>query len=142
MDSYGLVLADDYAPFRQVMKIILRGKPGIEVIGEANDGLQLLSLLDRLSPKMVILDISMPGFDGIKATRWIKSRYSDIKILVLTLHNQLRFLCEALGAGAEGYLLKEDVTTELFPAINVIQKGGVFISPLLGGGSISTSWKH
>ena len=132
MNSYCLVLADDYAPFRQVLKIILGEKPGIEVIGEAGDGLQLIGLLNRLSPDMVILETSMPRLDGIEATRWIKSSYPDIKVLVLTLHSERQFLYQALSAGAEGYLLKADTNTELFPAIEVIQKGGIFISPFLG----------
>ncbi len=120
--------------------MILTNKPGIEVIGEANDGLQLLSLLDRLSPHMVILDISMPGLNGIEATRRIKSSYPDVKVLVLTQHSEPQFLHQALRAGAEGYVLKDDTDTELFPAIGVIQKGGVFISPLLGSGGRAAAW--
>ncbi len=134
MNLYCLVLADDYAPFRQVLRIILSEKPGIEVIGEAGDGLQLISLLNRLSPDMVILDISIPRLNGIEATRWIKNSYPDIKVLVLTLHSEREFLYQALSAGAEGYLLKGDTNTELFPAIKVIQKGGIFISLFPGSG--------
>jgi DNA-binding NarL/FixJ family response regulator len=131
MDSYRLVLADDHAPFRQVLKLILSEKPGMEVIGEAEDGLQLLSLLDRLSPNMVILDISMPGLNGIQATRWIRKSYPDIKVLILTLHREQDFLLQALSAGAQGYLIKQEVITELFSAIEVIRKGGVYVSSLL-----------
>ncbi len=131
MDSYRLVLADDHVPFRQVLKLILSERSDMEVIGEVGDGLQLLSLLDRLAPNMVILDISMPKLNGIEATRWIRKNHPDMKVLVLTLHSERIFLHEALGAGAEGYLLKEDnITRELFSAIEVIRKGGVYVSPL------------
>jgi DNA-binding NarL/FixJ family response regulator len=133
VNLYRLVLADDYTPFRQVVKMVLSEKPGIEIIGEAGDGFELLGLLDRLSPNMVILDISMPKLNGIEATRWIRKTHPDVKILVLTLHSELTFLSDALDAGAEGYLLKEDdIMKELFSAIEVIRKGGVYVSPLLG----------
>lgn len=132
MNLYRVVLADDHAPFRQVVKMVLSEKPGIEVIGEADDGFQLLSLLDRLSPNMVILDISMPNIGGIEATRQIKKSNPDIKVLILTMHRDREYLDQALSANAEGYLLKEDnITNELFSAIEVIRKGGVFVSPLL-----------
>lgn len=140
MDSYHLVLADDHAPYRAVVKMILSEKPGMEVIGEADDGFQLLSLLDRLSPNMVILDISMPKLDGIQATRWIRKSHPDMKVLVLTMHSERVFLSGALGAGAQGYLLKDDdITKELFSAIEVIQKGGVYVSRILESGPSNIS---
>ena len=132
MNLYRVVLADDHAPFRQVVKMVLSEKPGIEVIGEADDGFQLLSLLDRLSPNMVILDISMPNIGGIEAARQIKKSNPDIKVLILTMHRDREYLDRALSANAEGYLLKEgDITKELLSAIEVIRKGGVYVSPLL-----------
>jgi DNA-binding NarL/FixJ family response regulator len=83
---------------------------------------------------MVILDISMPGLTGIEVALWIRKSYPDIKVLVLTIHRDRTFLNQALCAGAEGYLLKEHAYTELFSAIEVIRKGGVFISPFLRSG--------
>ncbi len=132
INLYRLVLADDYTSFRQVVKIVLRENPGFEVIGEASDGLELLRLLDRLSPNMAILDISMPKLTGIEATRWIRKNHPDVKVLVLTLHSERVLLYETLIAGAEGYLLKQDdITKELFWAIEVIRKGGIYVSPFL-----------
>jgi two-component system response regulator NreC len=132
VNLYRVVLADDHAPFRQVVKMVLSEKPGIEVIGEADDGFQLLSLLDRLSPNMVILDISMPNIGGIEATRQIKKSNPDIKVLILTMHRDREYLDQALSANAEGYLLKEeDITNELFQPSKSFGKGGVFVSPLL-----------
>lgn len=136
MHSYRVVLADDSAPFRQVVKMILSEKPDMEVIGEAGDGFQLLRLLDRLSPNMVILDISMPELDGIRATRWIRKSHPNMKVLVLTMHSERVFLYEALSAGAEGYLLKDDdITKKLFLAIEVIRKGGLYVSHFLESGA-------
>jgi DNA-binding NarL/FixJ family response regulator len=131
MESYRLVLADDHAMFRQGIKKILEENGGVKVIGEASDGLELLNLLNKITPDAVILDISMPTIRGIEATREIKSVYPDIKILILTMHKRKEYLYHCLSAGAEGYLLKEDADTELYAAIKKVQEGGVYISPIL-----------
>jgi len=104
-------------------------------VGEADDGLELLNLLNSspLTPHMVILDISMPNLGGIEATRKIKMIYPNIKVLILSMHKIKEYLCHAISVGAEGYLLKEDADTELFSAIEIIRRGGVYVSPLLSG---------
>jgi DNA-binding NarL/FixJ family response regulator len=78
---------------------------------------------------MVILDITMPNLGGIEATRKIKTTYPSVKVLVLTVHKDNEYLKQAISAGAEGYLLKEELGTELFSAIQTIQRGGVYMSP-------------
>ena len=98
---------------------------------EATDGLELLNLLKKTTPDVVILDISMPNIRGIEATREIKSVYPDVKILILTMHKRKEYLYHCLSAGAEGYLLKEDADTELYAAVKKVQDGGVYISPIL-----------
>jgi len=131
MNSYCLVLADDHKLFRQGLKMILTEKADTKVIGEADDGAEFLSLLNRLSPNMVILDISMPRVGGIEATGRIKKNNPDIKVLVVTMHRDKEYLRQAFCARADGYLLKEDVDREIFSAIERIRKGGAFISPHL-----------
>ena len=131
MTSCKIILADDHMMFRQGIKKILSEIDDIEVIGEARDGLELLSLVKRLLPDMVILDISMPNIRGIEATREIKVIDANIKVLILTMHKSREYLFHAISAGAEGYLLKEDADSELFSAIEKIRRGRAYISPIL-----------
>ena len=130
---YRILLADDHKVLRRSLKNILAGSGDLEVVGEAADGLELLNLLkmSTLAPHMAIVDITMPNLGGIETTRRIKMAYPDVKILILTIHKDQEYLRQAFSAGAEGYLLKEDASTELFSAIETIRRGGIYISPLL-----------
>jgi DNA-binding NarL/FixJ family response regulator len=134
MSFYRIVLADDHVLFRQGIKNILEAAEGLEVVGEANDGLQLLEVLKGVAADMVILDISMPNLRGLEATREIKMISPDLKVLILSMHKDTKYVFYALTAGAEGYLLKQDADTELFAAIEKIRQGEHYISPLLSGG--------
>lgn len=131
MNEYRIVLADDHALLRQGIKGIIETSEDMAVIGEAGDGLELLNLLKRMTPDMVILDISMPNLRGFEATHEIKTSYPEIKILILSMHKQKEYLYHAFSAGAVGYLLKEDTDTELFTAIETVRKGELYVSPLL-----------
>jgi DNA-binding NarL/FixJ family response regulator len=131
MSSYRIVLADDHVLLRQGLKRIINEMAGIEVIGEAGDGLELLGLLKKLTPHMVVLDISMPNLRGLEAIHEIKNVHPDIKILMLTMHKEKEYLRQAVSAGADGYLLKEDADQELFSAIERIRMGKMYLSPIL-----------
>jgi DNA-binding NarL/FixJ family response regulator len=131
VNPFGIVLADDHVMFRQGIKRIIEGMADVEVVGEASDGLELLDLLKKITPQMVILDISMPKLRGLEATREIKIINPGIKVLLLTMHKDKEYLYHAFAAGAEGYLLKEDADTELLNAIETLKKGGTYVSPLL-----------
>ncbi len=133
MEVQRIVIADDHVMFRQGMKALIDEKPGLEVVGEASDGFELLKLLDNLSPDMVILDISMPGLRGIEITREIKKINPRLIILILTMHKNKEYLYHALSAGARGYVLKEDSDVELFSAIDTIRKGGTYVTRLMAG---------
>ncbi len=126
-----IVLADDHSMFRHGVRKIIEEHHDLEVVGEVGDGLELLKLLNTVTPNIVIMDISMPNLRGIEATRELKMMHAEVKILILTMHKDKEHLYHALWAGAEGYLLKEDADTELFSAIKTIRQGGVYISPLL-----------
>jgi DNA-binding NarL/FixJ family response regulator len=134
MGFYNIVLADDHQMFRQGMRNILKEISDLKIIGEANDGYELLSLLKKLSPHMVILDISMPNIRGIEATREIKTSHHEIKVVILTMHNNMDYLTHAIAAGAEGYILKQEAGTELISAIETVRSGGVYISPIFSVG--------
>ena len=131
MDVCSIVLADDHVMFRQGVKRIIEETPGLKVVGEANDGLELLNLLKAQEPALVLLDISMPHLRGLEATREIKKLYPRVKVIFLTMHRTREFLQQALEAGADGFLLKEDADFELLRAIEAVREGKKFISPLL-----------
>jgi DNA-binding NarL/FixJ family response regulator len=131
MSEYTIILADDHALMREGIRNIIESVAGLKVIGEAGDGHQLLKMLKRTIPEMVILDISMPGMRGIEAAREIKCHFPEICILVLSMHKSQEFLAMALEAGASGYLLKEDTGDELLHAIARLRAGHTFLSTSL-----------
>jgi DNA-binding NarL/FixJ family response regulator len=133
METYTIVLADDHAMFREGARKIIERINDVSISGEVNDGLELLEFLKSSSPKMAIIDISMPNLRGLEAIREIKRTYPKVKILVLTMHKKKAFVRQALKDGADGFLLKEDVGGELIRAVQTIRKGNKYLSPLLSG---------
>jgi len=133
MTPYTIVLADDHALFRQGVKKILEERDDFKVVGEASDGLELLELLKKTPPALVILDISMPNLRGLEAAREIKGLYPRVKILLLTMHKKKDFLQQGLEAGVDGFLVKEDADAALLEAVQAIRGGEKFYSPLLSG---------
>jgi DNA-binding NarL/FixJ family response regulator len=131
MNRYRIVLADDHSLFRQGLKAVLEGTDEFKVVGEAGDGLQLIDLLNQVKPHLVVLDISMPNLRGIETIPEIKKKHPEVKILVVTMHNDKEYLYQAISQGADGYFLKKDAGTELFSAIERIRKGKVYVSPSL-----------
>ena len=128
MKDYRIILADDHVMMREGIKSMIDAVAGIAVVVEAGDGLQLMKMLKKSPPDMVILDISMPGLRGIEAAREIHSLYPEIHILMLSMHKSEDFLSMSLEAGAKGYLLKEDSGDELLQAIDQIRKGKTYLS--------------
>jgi two-component system, NarL family, response regulator NreC len=129
--SFRVLLADNHVMFRHGLRRTLQSIDGLEVVGEAGDGLELIDILKQTSPHMVILDNSMPDLDGLKATYKIKMINHDVKVMILTVHKNKDYLYRAFRAGAQGYLLKEDADSKVISAINIMRKGGIYISPLL-----------
>jgi len=128
--DYRIVLADDHIPFRQGLKRILEEETDLKVVGESGDGYELLSAMDALNPHMVILDITMPNMGGIEAAVEIKKRYPEVQVLILTMHKNEAYLSQAISAGANGFVVKDDADTKLFPAIEAIRQGGVYFPEL------------
>jgi DNA-binding NarL/FixJ family response regulator len=128
---YGIVLADDHVMFRRGVKKIIEEMEDLEVLGEAGDGLELLEILKKKNPDLVILDISMPNLRGLEAAREIKGLYPQVKVLLLTMHKEKKFLKQGLEAGVDGFLVKQDAAAELLQAIQSIRGGEKFYSPLL-----------
>ena len=131
MQTYKIILADDHTILRQGIRRLVEEIPGMEVLAEANDGIELLALMRLHTPDLVIVDITMPGIGGIEATREIRRVYPDVKVLILTMHKRIEYLQHVFAAGAQGYLLKEDSNDELAQAIDTIRKGRNYITQSL-----------
>ncbi len=133
MKPYKIMLADDHILFREGLKAILKKEDWIKVAGDVSDGLELLDSLEKSTPDLIILDISMPNIQGLDAAVKIKEQFPDIKILILTMHKSGEYLRRALQAGVDGYLLKENALSDLVVAIETIRNGGTYISSLISG---------
>jgi two-component system response regulator NreC len=123
-----ILLADDHTILRAGLKMMLNAQPDMEVIGEAQDGRQALQEALRLHPDIILMDITMPDMNGIEATRQIKRQVTDVKVLILTMHENDEYVFQALRAGASGYMLKEAADTELINALHVVQNGFFYLS--------------
>lgn len=126
-----ILLADDHALLRQGIKHLIDAEPDMEVVGEAADGSEVLPLVAKLKPDLVVMDLSMSEMGGAQATREVKRRNESCKILVLTMHEDRNYLREVLEAGALGYMLKRAGADELIQAIRATARGTVFIDSRL-----------
>ena len=135
---YKIVLADDHRLVRQGIKRIIEEDGKMKVIGEAGDGIELLEILEKVHPDLVICDIAMPRLRGLEAAQRVKNLYPDIKVLILTLHNRREYVDRARLVGAEGYLLKDEMDRELLAAIAAVRRGGTYLSPLLEDNGFTT----
>ena len=135
-NRYRVILADDHALVRRGLKLILEENPILEIAAEVGDGLELLSVLQKINPDLIVLDVSMPNLRGIEAIPEIRRIRPNAKVLMLTMHKEEDYLYQAISAGANGYLLKEDAEKELFSAIEHIKNGKMYISPGLADQSM------
>jgi DNA-binding NarL/FixJ family response regulator len=124
-----VVLADDQALVRGGFRMILDAEPDIEVVADANDGAEAVSLVERLEPEIVLMDVQMPGVDGIEATRRIVASGSEARVIVLTTYDVDEYVFAALRAGASGFLLKDVRPTELVDAVRVVAGGDALLAP-------------
>lgn len=124
-----VVIADDHGIVRSGIRLLLETEPDLRVIGEAADGIEARDLVVRERPDLAILDVKMPGLTGLQATREIKAQAPEVQVLILSMHDDERYLFEALRAGASGYVLKSQADTDLLDAIRSVQRGEPFLSP-------------
>lgn len=124
-----ILLADDHTILRAGLKMMLNAQPDMEVVGEAQDGRQALHEAQRLHPDIILMDITMPDMNGIEATKQVKKYLPEVKVLILTMHENEEYVFQALRAGASGYMLKEAADTDLINALHVIQSGNFYLSP-------------
>lgn len=129
MGKIKVLIADDHTILRQGIKALLDNQSGIEVIGEAKDGREALTLIERLLPDVILMDIAMPGLNGLEATRRIKKKFPKIKVLVLTMYTNEEYVFQILNAGANAYLVKETAFQDLISAIKAVYRDEAFMSP-------------
>ncbi len=126
-----IVLVDDHALFRMGVRQILTHTPGIEVVGEASTARDAFKLIDSLQPDLVLMDIALPGMDGVLATREIGRRAPTTRVLIVSAHDQVNDVLDALAAGAAGYALKCDSPEALVEGIGMVTRGERYIAPSL-----------
>jgi two-component system response regulator NreC len=124
-----VLIADDHAIVREGVRMILSTHPDIEVVGEASNGEQAVSLAQTLRPDVVVMDISMPGMNGIEATQQIRQRAAGVNVLALTMHEDDHYVFQLLKAGAAGYVLKRAAATDLVDAVRAAARGEAFLYP-------------
>ncbi|OIO89627.1 MAG: DNA-binding response regulator [Anaerolineae bacterium CG2_30_64_16] len=131
MQRIHVLLADDHAVLRAGLRALLSNQPNIEVVAEAGDGYEAVRLAETLAPDIVLMDISMPGMDGLAATRLMRQRCPNARVIVLTMHEEESFLRQVLAAGGAGYVLKKAAEGELLAAIRVVHRGEAFVDPAM-----------
>jgi DNA-binding NarL/FixJ family response regulator len=130
-DPLRVLLADDHVTVRHGLKLLIDGQPDMKVVSEASDGATAVQRALELKPDVVVMDISMPGMNGLNATRALKQQQPDMAIVTLTRHGDDAYLQELLRAGVSGYVLKQSAPAELLQAIRVVAKGGQYLDSTL-----------
>lgn len=124
-----IALIDDHKLFREGVKRILSFENSFEVVGEAGDGSEVNELVEKHRPDVILMDINMPGVNGIEATKQLLEKYPETKVIILSIHDDENYVTHALQTGAQGYLLKEIDTDSLLEAIKVVYDGGSYLHP-------------
>ena len=124
-----LLLVDDHEIVRSGLRMLFLAEPDMEIVGEAGSGAEALEAVGKLTPDVVIMDVSMPGMTGIEATRRIKMQHPDVAVLALTMYESEQYFFEMLEAGASGYVPKRAAADDLVSAIRVVSQGNVFLYP-------------
>lgn len=136
-----VLIADDHAIVRAGLRALIKSEPLLELVGEATGGYETIELVKITQPDILVLDLSMPDIDGIAVTKKLVSGIPNIKILILTLHEDKALLREVMKSGASGYILKRAAETELITAIQIVMRGDMYIDPAMVSALIEQSVK-
>ena len=137
-----VVLADDHQMVREGLRLLLEGQPGLSVVGETSDGLQVADLVERLKPNVLVADLIMPGLGGLDVTREVKRRSPKTRIVILSMHSSDAFVLQALRNGASAYVLKSSSAADLVQAIHEVLAGRRYLSPPLSDKAIAAYVKR
>ena len=124
-----IVLADDHPIVRSGLRNLIQSQPDLEVVGEASSGLEALKLIREFHPELAVIDLTMPGLNGIQLGRRLAEEMPSVRVLMLTLHEDRAFVKQALDAGIRGYILKRSAAESLLQAIRAVMNGGLYIDP-------------
>lgn len=127
------IIADDHTLFREGLRLVLGNYPHLKLIGEAANGEELLQLLDTSQPDVLLLDLTMPVMDGLEATRRIREKFPDVRILILTMNDDPNLVLHLLDLGANGYLLKNADSSEIDLALRACAENGYYFSDFVSG---------
>jgi len=127
--SVKILLADDHKIIRDGLKSLIEKHPGMDIVGEAENGRHAIQLAVELKPDVVVMDVTMPDLNGMDATRQLVAEYPEVKIIALSMHDDRRFVAGMLKAGAAGYVLKNSAFSELTTAINTVLANQKYLSP-------------
>jgi DNA-binding NarL/FixJ family response regulator len=131
MNSATIILADDHPIVRQGLRTLLNSEPDLSVVGEASTGNEAIDLVEKLKPVLLIVDLKMPGLDGLEVTRQVSQRFPGTRILILSMHANEAYVTEGLKCGAAGYVLKDTDISNLIQAVRDVAAGGRYLSPPL-----------
>jgi DNA-binding NarL/FixJ family response regulator len=129
MDKIRVLIVDDHAIMRDGIRVLLGRHDDIETIGEASEGREAIEKVRELVPDVVVMDIAMPGMDGLEATRSIRKKYPKVKVLILTQHDNKEYVLSAIKAGVAGYVPKRALGSELVSAIRAVSKDELYLYP-------------
>jgi len=132
-----VLLADDHALVRAGIRMLLEAMPEVNVLGEAADGAAVIAMVEQLQPNLVLMDIAMPGLNGLEATARITQQWPAVRVLVLSMHQDEQYVRQALKMGASGYLLKDSATAELALAMKAMARGETYLSPAASKGVLT-----
>lgn len=136
MSSISIVLADDHPIVHEGMRALLAAASEFSVVGEADDGLAALRLVEKVQPDVLLVDLGMPNLNGLEVTRQVRKRFPRVQVIVLSMHANEAYVLEALRSGAAGYILKESSFSEVIQGIHEVTAGRRFLSPSLSQESI------
>ena len=131
MEPISILLADDHILVRAGIRALIEQLPTVKVVGEAKDGREALRLVKERKPDLILMDVAMPGLNGLEATARISREFPDVKVIILSMYANEEYVREAINSGAAGYLVKRSATTELERAITAVARGEKYFSPLV-----------
>lgn len=129
-----VLIVDDHTIVRTGLRALIKGEAGMDLVGEATCGEEAIKLARELQPDILVLDLSLPDMDGIQITRKLKQDQPDVRVLILTVHEDEALLRESMRAGASGYVIKHAAESELIAAIHTLEIGGMYVHPKMVGG--------
>ena len=137
MSKIRVLLAEDHRTVREGVRLLLDAQPDVEVVGEAGDGREALRLAAELKPDVVLMDVSMPEINGLRATEWLSREQPGVRVVALTRHTDRAYMQQLLQAGAAGYVLKQSDPSVLLQAVRAVAAGGDYLDPAITGQALS-----